>query len=279
MAPGCAAVRADQEELSHRGHRVCQRRKPRPKTVDLQGKSIEDAGMDRELLEAMLADGLSLAAMGQRVGRHESTVAYWVEHHGLRAVNAERHAPRGGLTREQLEPLVAAGLSIAQIAGELDRSKATIRHWLRRHGLKTWSPSGSRRSDESQAALDAGLRRATMLCARHGETVFVIDGRGYYRCRRCRAESVSRRRRKVKETLVREAGGACAICGYADSMRALHFHHLDPGEKRFELNAKGVGEDCDLLGAHGVVRHQLFFRRTIQCEHYRRLSLALRRQV
>jgi hypothetical protein len=79
-----------------------------------------------------------------------------------------------------------------------------------------------------------------MICARHGATDFVVDGRGYYRCRRCRAESVSRRRRKLKAILVAEAGGACAECGYRASMRALHFHHLDPATKRIELNARGV---------------------------------------
>ena len=205
--------------------------------------------MDRALLEGMLAEGLSLAAMGRRLGVHESTVAGYLWTHGLRPVGAEKHAARGGLAREQLEPLVEKGLSITQLATELDRSKATIRHWLRRYGLKTWSPSGGRRKDESQAALSRGLREATMTCARHGETDFVIDGRGYYRCRKCRAERVSRRRRRVKEILVGEAGGACAVCGYCQSPRALHFHHLDPKEKRLELNAKGVALALDTLRA------------------------------
>ena len=205
--------------------------------------------MEPAPLEEMLAEGLSLAAMGRRLGRHESTVVYWLERYGLRAVNAEQHAARGGLTREQLEPLVEAGMSIAQIAAAVDRSKATVRHWLRRHDLKTWSPSGSRRKAESQAALSAGQREAKMACARHGETGFVLDGRGYYRCRRCRAEAVSRRRRKMKQILVQEAGGACSVCGYAESPRALHFHHLDPAEKRFELNAKGVALALDTLRA------------------------------
>jgi transposase len=203
--------------------------------------------MDRAQLQEMLSEGLSLAAIGRRVGMHESTVAYWLERHALRAVNAEKHAARGGLTREQLEPLVERGMSIAQIASEVDRSKATVRHWLRRHDLKTWSPSGSRRKAESRAALSAGLRESKMACARHGETEFVLDSRGYYRCRRCRAEAVSRRRRKTKEILVEEAGGACTACGYAASPRALHFHHLNPAEKRFELNAKGVALALDTL--------------------------------
>lgn len=206
-------------------------------------------GMDRELLKGMLGEGLSLAAIGRRVGRHESTVAYWVGRHGLRAVGAERHAARGGIAREELLGLVEEGKSIAQIADAGDRSKTTVRHWLRRYGLKTWSPSGGRRAAESGAARAAGLREATMACAKHGSADFVVDGRGYYRCRKCRAEAVSRRRRKMKEILVAEAGGACRRCGYSQTMRALHFHHLDPAEKRLELNARGVALSLDTLRA------------------------------
>jgi transposase len=205
--------------------------------------------MDREVVTGLLAEGLSLAEIGRRVGRHESTVAYWLDRYGLRAVNVERHAARGALNREQLEPLVAAGMSIAELAEALDRSKGTVRHWLRRYGMKTWSPSGSRRAAESAAARAAGLRDAIMMCARLGETGFVVDGQGYYRCRRCRAESVVRRRRRVKATLVAEAGGRCRLCGYAESMRALEFHHLDPAEKRLEMNAHGVALALDTLRA------------------------------
>jgi DNA-directed RNA polymerase subunit RPC12/RpoP len=79
-----------------------------------------------------------------------------------------------------------------------------------------------------------------MECAKHGQTGFVVDGRGYYRCRKCRAEAVSRRRRKMKQIIVEEAGGACSRCGYSASMRALHFHRVNPTEKRIEPNAKGV---------------------------------------
>jgi hypothetical protein len=51
----------------------------------------------------------------------------------------------------------------------------------------------------------------------------------------------------VKAILVREAGGSCCICGYRRNMRALHFHHLDPSEKRIEINAKGVALSLEKL--------------------------------
>lgn len=205
--------------------------------------------MDRELLEGLLGEGLSLAAIGRRVGRHESTVAYWVAKHGLEAGRREFHAARGGLTRPQLEPLVQQGLSIAEIAEAVDRSKATVRHWLRQHQLKTRNTRGRRRSAGAQAAREQGLTEAMLYCDRHGESSFVLDGRGYYRCRRCRSEAVTRRRRKMKAVLVAEAGGACCVCGYDQTMRGLHFHHVDPAQKRLELNARGVALSLETLRA------------------------------
>jgi transposase len=134
--------------------------------------------MDRLSLESFLNEGLSLAEIGKRLGRHESTVAYWAHKHGLQAANMQKHAARGRLTREDLLVLVETGLSIAEIAVNLDRSKATIRYWLRRYDLKTWSPSGGRRKAESEAARQAGLTEAQMLCKKNGQSGFVVDGRG-----------------------------------------------------------------------------------------------------
>jgi hypothetical protein len=54
--------------------------------------------MDRTALEKMLGEGLSLAEIGRRVDRHESTVSYWMTHFGLHANGAERHAAKGALS-------------------------------------------------------------------------------------------------------------------------------------------------------------------------------------
>jgi transposase len=196
--------------------------------------------MDRASLEKLLAQGHSLAEIGRRLDRHESTVSYWVAKYGLHANGREQHAARGALTREALESLIETGMSIAEIAVAVGRGKATVRHWLRRYGLRTLAASGRRRAVESKQAKDAGLMETSMCCSEHGETVFVIDGRGYYRCRRCRSAAVSRSRRRLKEQLVREAGGACRMCGYSCCMAALEFHHLVPAEKAFAVSEEGV---------------------------------------
>jgi hypothetical protein len=138
-------------------------------------------------------------------------------------------------------------MSIAEIAAAVERSKPTVRHWLRRHGLKTRNPRGRQSPKTVREAKRAGLAAVRMRCARHGEADHGLDGRGYYRCKQCRSEAVARRRRKVKTILVVEAGGRCCICGYDRSMRALHFHHLEPALKRHEINAKGAAIALDKL--------------------------------
>ena len=205
--------------------------------------------MDRASLEQLLGRGLSLAEIGRRFDLHEATVGYWVKKHGLEAAHRGRHAARGGIALDELQPLVDAGMSIAQIAERVDRSKATVRHWLIRYGLKTSGGVGRRPSGQAKAAKQAGLATVTMRCSRHGETDFCLSSRGYYRCKRCRSAAVARRRRKMKTILVEEAGGACCICGYNRNMRALHFHHIEPSQKRHEINAKGVSLALETLRA------------------------------
>jgi transposase len=187
--------------------------------------------MDKRFLEDCLVQGMSLEAIGEVAGKHPSTVGYWVKKYGLTACHATRHAPKGGLSEEELKPLVDEGLTLREIAQRLDRSVATVRHWLDRFGLAT---AGRRRPRPA-----GNPRRAEMSCRRHGDTMFVLEGRGYYRCARCRSEAVSKRRRTVKRTLIEEAGGRCVLCGYSRCQQALQFHHVDPTTKEFHLGHQG----------------------------------------
>jgi transposase len=195
--------------------------------------------MGRASLEQHLDRGLSLAEIGRRFEKHEATVAYWVERHGLEAVNREKHAARGALSREELERLAGSGASIAEIAEAVGRSNATVRHWLREYGLKTRRGT-MRQVRADQRARFAQPTRMMLDCPHHGATEFQVRAEGGYRCLKCRSDAVSRRRRKVKQTLVEEAGGACQLCGYARCIAALEFHHREPQEKSFALSHRGV---------------------------------------
>ncbi len=78
------------------------------------------------------------------------------------------------------------------------------------------------------------------ICHKHGEQEFVLEGRGYYRCKKCRSERVSQTRRNNKRKLVELYGCKCSICSYDKFIGALHFHHLDPSKKEFALGEGGI---------------------------------------
>lgn len=198
--------------------------------------------MERATLEAWLEEGLSLEQMGRRVGRHPSTVAYWIEKHGLTAAHRARHAPRGGVPRETLEALVARHLTVREIAEEVGRGTATVRYWLRRYDLRTTREARLR----AKGATPIGGRFAAV-CAKHGRVDFIVRRDNTSQCVRCRAAAVGDRRRRVKAILVDEAGGRCVLCGYDRCISALQFHHRDPAQKRFSLAGRGVTLSIETL--------------------------------
>lgn len=194
--------------------------------------------MERDQLKAWLEEGLSLPQIGALVGRDPSTVGYWVQKYGLVANGNAKYSPRGGLTLEQLEPLVNEGATLKEIAEYLNRSISTVRYWLSRYGLRT---NGHRRHRPAfRLADEAGLSRVLAECSRHGLVEFVKRGDGGWRCLKCRADDVVNWRRRMKARLMREAGGKCSLCGYSRYQGALQFHHLDPSSKEFTISRGGV---------------------------------------
>ncbi len=192
--------------------------------------------MERGFLEKCLAKGMSLEAIGMEVGKHPSTIGYWLKKHGLTAAGRERFSPRGGLERAPLEAAVENGLTLEGMATLVDRDISTVRYWLRRYGLK--ATGGSRRR-ETREAKRRGDRHIDRRCPRHGRTKFVLENRGSYRCMKCRSADVAAWRRRAKQRLVEEAGGRCKVCGYDRYLGALQFHHLDPSSKLFSLSRRG----------------------------------------
>jgi transposase-like protein len=175
---------------------------------------------------------MAIEAIAREVGRDPSTVSYWVRKHGLMSAHAERHAARGPIERELLAEIVACELSIRDIADVLERSPASVRHWLRRHGLET--ARGSRLRG-SRTPLPADLGPDLRMCPDHGPTPFVLDRDGYLRCRKCCVDAVVRRRARMRSMLIAEAGGACVLCRFDTHPSALQFHHVDPGQKSFTI--------------------------------------------
>ena len=109
--------------------------------------------MDRDWLEAQLAAGRSIESIAREVGKHPSTVGYWVNKHGLTSQHAARHAARGGArARDRSRRSSSEGLSIREIGERLGVS------YDDRPAL-----AAALRAEDARARLDArapGRRRA-----------------------------------------------------------------------------------------------------------------------
>lgn len=134
------------------------------------------------------------------------------------------------MERQALEELIAEGLSQREIGVRIGRSQASVKYWLDKHGLRT---RYVRPPSLREAMTEKYLERH---CPHHGMTRFVfVKSAEKYICVRCRYEGIKRRRLKVKGILVAEHGGCCQVCEYSKSLRALHFHHLEPDKKEFHI--------------------------------------------
>jgi transposase-like protein len=192
--------------------------------------------MERAWLAERLGTGASYEAIAREAGCSPSKVSYWAGKHGLASAHREQHAARGDIDELFLRELAAKGRSIRAMAKALDRSPTTVRHWLAKLEIRT---SAAVRRAEGRAARAAGTADPVLPCPIHGPTRHVGRDDGF-RCARCRSEHVTERRRRVKLLLIEDAGGACAICGYARCAGALQFHHADPTSKAFEISGQGV---------------------------------------
>jgi hypothetical protein len=55
--------------------------------------------------------------------------------------------------------------------------------------------------------------------------------------------SQTKRALKRKLELVELKGGGCSVCGYDKNYAALQFHHLNPNEKKFNLDSRTLGNN------------------------------------
>lgn len=111
------------------------------------------------------------------------------------------------------------------------KSITSIRHWLKKYGLKTYNST----------------KIANKNCRVCGKKT--NDGRML--CALCSAK-INRLRQRV--ALIKYKGGKCIKCGYSDNISVLEFHHTGVEHKDFTMSAgvkswykmKKEADKCDL---------------------------------
>jgi transposase len=238
------------------------------------GKHAARGPLDREQLEALVAQGRSVREIATAVDRSPTTVRHWLGLHGLRTAGWQRPpqsvvgAParitrdcrRHGMTefvrtgragryrcrlcraayrterrRRVKRVLVAEAGGQCVRCGYAGPPAAMHFHHLNRDG-KAFGLSALGVGRSLRAAR-AEAAKCVLLCANCHAEVEASLGDG---AKEARSRAVVRRRRRVKAILVQEAGGACERCGYGQSLAGLQFHHRDPATKAFGLSQAGV---------------------------------------
>jgi len=144
------------------------------------------------------------------------------------------------------------GMPYKKIASSLGVSPGSVHLWC-----KDISLTQDQREKNKERKYE--LLRKPKTCSNCGEKfhqTVVVEGvrrslSNREECLRCRpmallsgeekltsSQRVSRSRRKRKKDAVAYMGGACRICGYDACIGVLHFHHVDPQEKDFNISRK-----------------------------------------
>jgi len=140
------------------------------------------------------------------------------------------------MEKELLEKLIAENLSTRQIAERVGKGQTSVRHWLKKHGLKTnikqFSENDVKRYDKSHR-----------MCPKCKETKEITN---FYKragvlfdstyCKKCTNRQTVDRMVAFKLKCVEYKGGKCVCCDYNSYYGAMEFHHLDPKQKDFTIS-------------------------------------------
>jgi hypothetical protein len=133
------------------------------------------------------------------------------------------------MDKNELELYIEKSYTYKQLSDHFLVSQSTIRHWMKKYGLKT----------KNNRYNNAGKRSALVCKMCNDSTPDNFYKRGvdehYHLCKSCFKKTHGAKRlarsRRVKAEWVAYKGGACVKCGYNRCSAALEFHHLDPNQK------------------------------------------------
>ena len=146
---------------------------------------------------------------------------------------------------EKIIELRNQGKTYKEICKELNCAMSTVSYHCK---LNKMGGHSDRLSDEEKIELQklydeiGNLKKVAKLKGRAFETVkkYVIRKS---KQKITKSEAVITWRKRTKLKLVEYKGGKCQICDYNKSLNALHFHHIDPNEKDFQISGKSLSFD------------------------------------
>ena len=176
------------------------------------------------------------------------------------------------MDKSTLENLISQGKSSYQIGKAMNKSQTTVRHWLRKFGLKTQKKSFKEEPRVKNITLMDGVQfKPCSQCKELKELktqFYITKGHVHSWCKACNNRITYEKQVIRKAECVKYKGGKCIVCGYDKYFGALVFHHLNPAEKEFSIGQlksykietlKKELDKCALLcsNCHSEVHHGL----------------------
>jgi predicted transcriptional regulator len=197
----------------------------------MKAKYIDNIEQYNQLIEK----NYSTREIAKELGVSTSLIKHRFIKLGLRTKRYKE--PKEPLSKELLEKLIAERLSSYRIAEKINRSQSTVRYWLKYYGLKTDALY------KSYTRSPAGIKESK-ICSKCGivkkinSDNFYISSKGIIHswCKDCNNTITYQKQVDRKRKALDFLGGKCVMCGYDKCSAALHFHHLDPAKKDFNIS-------------------------------------------
>jgi hypothetical protein len=144
------------------------------------------------------------------------------------------------MDKSTLETYISQGLSLGQISKITNKSRTSIRHWLKKFDLKTKNKSFKEQPRTKNIILFNGIKsKCCPKCkeVKNLQNEFYTSKNGDVHgwCKSCNNKITYEKQLARKVECVKYKGGKCIVCNYDKYIGALDFHHVNPEEKEFNI--------------------------------------------
>ena len=127
------------------------------------------------------------------------------------------------LDKNQLEYLIEKHYTQKALAEHFKCSQSTVRHWLKKYGLRT------KKGRAGKYPKDYKIPRRCGHCGETNPDKFYGHKRSV--CGKCHSKYTLELGHKKRDKALEMLGGRCKACGFNKYKCSLDIHHLDPNKK------------------------------------------------
>ena len=144
------------------------------------------------------------------------------------------------MDKSTLETYVSQGLSLGQISKITNKSRTSIRHWLKKFDLKTKNKSFKEQPRTKSIVYINNIQfkkcpKCEEIKNLQNEFYTSKSGDVHGWCKSCNNKITYEKQLARKVECVKYKGGKCIVCNYDKYIGALDFHHVNPEEKEFNI--------------------------------------------